>query len=129
MAKISLSELTKQAQQDYEDLEIDGIEGGPVTLLNPWRLPDEQRGEIFAFGSRMQVFNDLANKTEQELKELSGPGIVRELKDFFELAAGSKEESQRLLASLNYDLPTMMTIFLRYMGSMQSGEASGSVNS
>jgi hypothetical protein len=102
MPTITLADIQKAADKKYGPLIIKDVPGGPVTLVNPLRLPKEKRDAMTAL--------DDVEDVDVKLRQL------------VELAA-SPDDAKRLLDAVGDDLAALAEIVADYTGTAQVGEA------
>jgi hypothetical protein len=123
MAKISLGDLQKAADEKYGPFVIEDVPGGDVVLLNSLRLPKEKKVEL----ERLQTGAvELAKRlaagelSDDELKEATvNPGFSRILR----LSCESDEAADRLFDVIGDDFGLLVNIWNAYTEAVNPGEA------
>jgi hypothetical protein len=104
MPNITLADIQAAADKKYGPLVIDGIPGGPVTLVNPLRMDKAKRDKL----THLDDIEDAEEKLATAIR------------------LGTKAaDAKRLLAAVT-DLATLAEIVTEWTSSAQVGEASPS---
>jgi hypothetical protein len=99
----TLDDIRAAADKKYGHTKI-----GDVVLLNPLRLPKAKREELVALQEKLSE-----DDAEQE----------KLLADAIRLVAQNSEKAESLLSEIGEDLALLVTVFEKYSGEVQVGEA------
>lgn len=113
MSTFSLDSIRESAEQKYGSTKIEFGEGEVVELTNPLRLSKEDRQTLSKIQERME-------------EEGSDEGEV--MAEAILLVAAKRPPAQKLLSLVGDDLGVLASIFEKYTGDSQVGEASASQN-
>lgn len=108
MAQFTLDDIRAAADAKYGSTDIELKDGTVVKLLNPLRLPKDNRDQLVKLQDELQ-----ADGADQEA--LLSKGI--------RLIAERPFQAEALLESVNGDLAVLATIFENYTEGTQAGEA------
>ena len=111
MAGMQLDDIRRAADEKYGPYVIEGVEGGPVTLLNPIRLSKEKRANLTGL---------------QRVQEDPAADHDRLLRDMVRIVAESTSDAERLLEEIGDDNAVLAELLNAYGRAVQPGEASPS---
>lgn len=103
MATFTLDDIRAAADKKYGHTEI-----GDVVLLNPLRLPKAKRDELISL-------QDKLGEDDADQEKL--------LADAIRLVAQNEKKADELLDEISEDLAMLVTVFEKYSGESQVGEA------
>lgn len=113
---VTLDSIRQAADAKYGSFDIDLGDGNVTRLLNPLRLPEEQRADLKAVQRDLSASNESEEDVDQvELFERA-----------IRVVAETKGQADRLLKLVNRDLAILAEIFTGYGENTQVGEASAS---
>lgn len=111
MSTFTLDDIRAAAEQKYGNTDIDLGGGDILSLVNPLRLPKDKR-------DRLTKIQDVLNEDGADQGDV--------MREAIRIVASSGEKADRFLSIVGDDLAMLATVFERYTGQTQMGEASAS---
>lgn len=108
MAQFSLDDIRDAAEKKYGTVEIT-FGDDSVRLTNPLRMSEERREKLGA--------------VQDEINEGDTAEVTEKLAEALRIAAEDVDAANRLLAAIDGDLPTLISVFETYTNGVQAGEA------